>query len=90
MAAILACDPTWVWLQLAPEDSCAEVICWTITLRDAAILKKRQIPIGRGEPNALPNEANLIGTLEAVRAPYQRDDADPVYGDVLFLWWLHS
>lgn len=36
---------------------------------------------------ALPNEASTVGTFEAVRAPFQREDADPVYGDVLFLWW---
>ncbi|HYM76078.1 MAG TPA: ImmA/IrrE family metallo-endopeptidase [Candidatus Dormibacteraeota bacterium] len=37
---------------------------------------------------ALPNQANLVGSFEAVRAPYQREDADTVYGDVLFLWWV--
>ena len=35
----------------------------------------------------LPNRINVSGNLEAVRAPYQRERADPVYGDVLFLWW---
>jgi hypothetical protein len=39
---------------------------------------------------ALPNEASMVGKFEAVRAPYQREDADPVYGDVLFLWWVQE
>jgi hypothetical protein len=36
---------------------------------------------------ALPNRINLQGSFEAVRAPYQRERADPIFGDVLFLWW---
>jgi Zn-dependent peptidase ImmA (M78 family) len=34
----------------------------------------------------LPNEASVYGKLEAIRAPYQREDADEEYGDVLFFW----
>ena len=34
----------------------------------------------------LPNQVTRNGRLEAVRAPYQRDEADPVFGDVLFFW----
>jgi hypothetical protein len=36
---------------------------------------------------ALPNQASMVGDLEAIRAPYQRDAAHPDFGDVLFLWW---
>lgn len=35
---------------------------------------------------ALPNLDNHVGRLEAVSAPYQRDDAHDEFGDVLFLW----
>jgi hypothetical protein len=35
----------------------------------------------------LPNAAKALGNLEALRAPYQRDDADATHADVLFLWW---
>jgi Zn-dependent peptidase ImmA (M78 family) len=35
---------------------------------------------------ALPNQIARKGRLEAIRAPYQRDEADPVCGDVLFFW----
>lgn len=35
---------------------------------------------------ALPNRITRKGRLEAMRAPFQRDDADPVFGDVLFFW----
>lgn len=34
----------------------------------------------------LPNQLTKKGRIEAVRAPYQRPDADPVFGDVLFFW----
>jgi Zn-dependent peptidase ImmA (M78 family) len=34
----------------------------------------------------LPNEAGLSGRIEAVRAPYQRENAHPEHPDVLFLW----
>lgn len=36
---------------------------------------------------SLPSQINVRGNLEAVRAPYQREHADPIFGDVLFLWW---
>ena len=36
---------------------------------------------------SLPNQINVRGNFEAVRAPYQREHADPIFGDVLFLWW---
>jgi Zn-dependent peptidase ImmA (M78 family) len=35
---------------------------------------------------SLPNQLTRKGRLEAVRAPFQRDEADPVFGDVLFFW----
>lgn len=35
---------------------------------------------------SLPNQLSRKGRLEAVRAPFQRDEADPVFGDVLFFW----
>jgi hypothetical protein len=34
----------------------------------------------------LPNEAGLRGRIAAVRAPYQRENAQPERPDVLFLW----
>lgn len=34
----------------------------------------------------LPNRAAEYGKLEAIRAPYQREDADGEYADVLFFW----
>lgn len=34
----------------------------------------------------LPNESGEVGRLEAVVAPYQREDADPEFPDVIFLW----
>jgi len=40
--------------------------------------------------DALPNQAGRVGNFEAVRAPYQREDADAINGDVLFLWWVED
>ena len=34
----------------------------------------------------LPNEAGLSGRLEAICAPFQRENAHPEHPDVLFLW----
>ncbi len=44
---------------------------------------------GRGVMRAnesLPADFNTIGLLEAVVAPYQREDAVPDHPDLLFLW----
>jgi hypothetical protein len=35
---------------------------------------------------SLPNGSHLMGRLEAVRAPYQREEAHPEFADVLFFW----
>jgi len=35
---------------------------------------------------SLPNGTSILGRLEAVRAPYQREDAHSEFGDVLFFW----
>ncbi len=35
---------------------------------------------------SLPNGLPILGDMEALYAPYQREDADPIYGDVLFFW----
>lgn len=34
----------------------------------------------------LPNSDGAVGMLEAIRAPYQREDADENFPDVLFFW----
>src|SRR5437016_2301924 len=34
----------------------------------------------------LPNGSGISGRLEAVRAPYQREEAHPEFADVLFFW----
>jgi Zn-dependent peptidase ImmA (M78 family) len=41
------------------------------------------VQVGR---ESLPSNITKRGHLEATRAPYQRDDADPMFGDVLFFW----
>ena len=35
---------------------------------------------------SLPNGTRLVGRLQAVQAPYQREDAHPEFADVLFFW----
>jgi Zn-dependent peptidase ImmA (M78 family) len=35
----------------------------------------------------LPNRCDDAGTIEAVRAPYQRANAEAGFPDVLFFWW---
>jgi Zn-dependent peptidase ImmA (M78 family) len=41
------------------------------------------IQVGR---ESLPNEVMRTGHIEAVRAPYQRGEVNPEFGDVLFFW----
>lgn len=36
----------------------------------------------------LPNGSSAMGHLEAARAPYQREEADREFADVLFIWTL--
>jgi Zn-dependent peptidase ImmA (M78 family) len=38
------------------------------------------------ELEVLPNQSRQEGTLEVVRAPFQRDDAHPEFPDLLFFW----
>jgi hypothetical protein len=48
-----------------------------------------QAGIGDGIHSAietLPNGSGIEGRLEAIRAPFQREDAHPHFGDVLFFW----
>ncbi len=45
--------------------------------------------IGSGR-ETLPNEAQEFGTIEAIRAPFQREEADPIFADVLFVWWKQA
>jgi len=59
----------------------------------AAFLRQRQAIFGDalvilGGGTGVEHSADLYLSrrLEAVRAPYQRDEADPVFGDVLFFW----
>ena len=35
---------------------------------------------------SLPNDMGVEGILEAIQAPYQREDADPAHPDILFYW----
>jgi hypothetical protein len=34
----------------------------------------------------LPNNSDLTGRIEAIRDPFQREEAHPQFGDVLFFW----
>lgn len=68
------CQDSYIvrWNKSFPVDS----VVYSAATNDA-------IQIGR---EALPNGVLQTGRLEAVRAPYQRDDADPIFGDVIFFW----
>jgi hypothetical protein len=68
------CQDSYIvrWNKSFPVDS----VVYSAATNDA-------IQIGR---EALPNGVLQTGRLEAVRAPYRRDDADPIFGDVIFFW----
>ncbi|MDX2151482.1 MAG: ImmA/IrrE family metallo-endopeptidase [Bryobacteraceae bacterium] len=76
-------------LHLSLECSESHLIPWNKSFDVSSCVyragRSQGIQTGR---EALPNRAKLIGTIQAVRAPYQRGDIDSDYGDVLFIWWL--
>lgn len=69
-----ACDDGYIvrWNKSFHPGSCVYTAC-----RDSRVVEGYEI---------LPNQAGMYGRLEAVRAPYQRDDADEEFADVLFFW----
>ena len=72
------------------SDSCKRhhYVPWnkSFDLHSCVYLAGEDSEIYRGQ-ETLPNGTEQVGNLEAIRAPFQREDADPVFGDVLFLWW---
>jgi hypothetical protein len=51
--------------------------CVYLAARSGAIVKGLEV---------LPNQSGQEGTLEVVRAPFQREDAHPEFPDLLFFW----
>jgi Zn-dependent peptidase ImmA (M78 family) len=71
------------------SEACAEahMIRWNKSFAVESVVysaaTNRDVQIGS---ESLPNQLTKRGRLEAVRAPFQRNEADPVFGDVLFFW----
>lgn len=61
------------WNKSFPESSCVYVAAQTPGVHRAT--------------ETLPNDDGSYGTLEAIKAPFQRPEAHPLSGDVLFIWW---
>lgn len=74
-------------LHLSEACSDAYTVCWNKSFPVESIVYSAatngDIQVGF---EGLPNQVTKKGRLEAVRAPYQWDEADPVFGDVLFFW----
>jgi hypothetical protein len=70
-----ACGPRHIvpWNKSLDENSCV--------YRAAA---RSGIQFGR---ETLPNRCDDFGTIEAVRAPFQRTETESGNPDILFLWW---
>jgi hypothetical protein len=51
--------------------------CVYLAAKSGAIVKGLEV---------LPNRSSQEGTLEVVRAPFQREDAHPEFPDLLFFW----
>jgi uncharacterized protein DUF955 len=63
------------------------VVRWNKSFGEESIVYRvadAHSPLRAREP--LPTATNIDGALEAMRAPYQRDDADPQHSDIIFLW----
>jgi hypothetical protein len=53
--------------------------------RASVVYKAREGGIHRAV-ESLPNQSGLYGHLEAALSPFQREEADGRFGDVLFFW----
>lgn len=82
-------QPRYRWQSLHLSEACSDAytVGWNKSFPVESIVvqrsNQRHIQVGF---EGLPNQVTKKGRLEAVRAPYQRDEADPVFGDVLFFW----
>lgn len=71
------------------SESCPEecVVRWNKSFdEDSCVYRATQSTSVVMMHEALPNQTGLIGSLEVLRAPFQREDADPNHPDLLFLW----
>jgi len=62
------------------------IIRWNKSFHRASVVYKAVAGGIHRAMESLPNDAASYGQIEAVLAPYQREDADAQFGDVLFLW----
>ena len=73
------------------SESCGEehIVRWNKSFDRESVVYKAGLDFGviHRKREALPNEAGMVGMLEALAAPYQREDADGEYRDVLFFWF---
>jgi hypothetical protein len=74
-------------LHLSESCTDAHMIRWNKSFAEGSIVynaaNNSYIQVGF---ESLPNQLTRQGRMEAVRAPYQREDADSIFGDVLFFW----
>lgn len=70
------------------SESCSDKyrIHWNKSFDPSSIVYKTVEGEATSAFEELPNNTGRIGKLEAVLAPYQRDDAHSEFGDVLFFW----
>jgi Zn-dependent peptidase ImmA (M78 family) len=62
-------------------------IRWNKSFDEGSVVYRaaNSVTVSHGD-EALPNGMATVGRLEAITAPYQRDDADPSHPDQLFFW----
>lgn len=53
---------------------------------DSVIYRAANAATALHHDEALPNGTAILGKLETIAAPYQREDADLIHPDMLFLW----
>lgn len=62
------------------------LVRWNKSFDQASVVYQTVDGLLHSAVEPLPNVAAQSGLLEAIRAPYQREDADEKFGDVLFFW----
>ena len=71
------------------SESCGDhlMVRWNKSFNESSCVYSAGSDSGiRVAVEALPNGSGIKGRLEAIRAPYQREEANPKFRDVLFFW----
>jgi hypothetical protein len=73
-------------IHMSPGCSDDHLVRWNKSFDQESIVYKAVDGRLHSAVEQLPNVAAQSGLLEVMQAPYQREEADEKFGDVLFFW----